>query len=164
MTLSGLISWNFRHFRRSYGPYIFAPGNVKIIPSFEIVKLQLIGKKMSLFSQSDAIFSVTTPTVPCCSCPKKTLINYRNFTRIHVGFLLHSISSVLEGKYRRKLDKFCNTVDFVSVTQFRHFRNENALPVKVRTVSQLNDHVTWSWRSVRFLSRHFVIIFSSLVV
>ena len=113
---------------------------------------------MSLFSQSDAIFAVTIPTVPC-SCPQKASINSPNFTSIHVGFLLNSISSILESKFRRKLDKFRNTVDFVPVTQFRHYRNENALPVNVRTVSQLSDHVTWSWCGVRFLSRHFRIIF-----
>ena len=97
---------------------------------------------MSLFSQFDAIFSVTIPTVPCCSCPKKASINSPNFTRIHVGFLINSISSVFEYKSRQKLNKFCNTVNFVPVTQFRHFRNGNALPVNVGTVSQSSDHVT----------------------
>ena len=114
---------------------------------------------MSLFSQSDAIFAVTIPTVPC-SCPQKASINSPNFTTIHAGFLLNSISSVFECKYHRKLYKFCNTVDFVTVAQFCHYRNENALPVNVRTVSQLSDHVTW--RSV--LLRPFQNYFSSLVV
>ena len=104
---------------------------------------------MSLFSQSDAIFAVTIPTV-ACSCPKKASINSPNFKRIHVGFLLNSISSILESKYRLKLYKFCNTVDFVPVTQFRHYRNENAPPVNVRTVSQFSDHVTSSDRDVAF--------------
>ena len=114
---------------------------------------------MSLFSIW-CYFSVTIPTVPCCSCPKKASINPPNFTRIHVGFLLHSISSVFECKYWRELDKFCNAVvlfpslNFVISVTKTPFRWMFELWANQAITSH---HVIVT--CVRFVFRHFWIIF-----